>query len=194
MWFILGCEWQISEFLFENAETTADELIIFLFTFFFLCSQENKSAKGNRRLGDSGQSSHGARVQECSGYTKMSPIQRRATKSPEYLSYDEWLRELGLLSRDKRRLGRDPINMYLKRRWKEGGGRNILEVPNVRIRDCAQTETQEVLSKHQQTLLYFVWQRIAQQGDGFFLLGDPQKPLGHGREQPAQCGPGWARG
>lgn len=124
MWFILGCEWQISEFLFENAETTADELIIFLFTFFFLCSQEKKSAKGNRRLGDSGQSSHGARVQECSGYTKMSPIQRRATKSPEYLSYDEWLRELGLLSRDKRRLGREGSYKYvseekMKRRWRQ---------------------------------------------------------------------------
>ena len=60
-------------------------------------------------------------------------------------------------------------------------------------RQWAHTGAQEVLSKHQETLLYLAEDRalawVAQGGCGISLLGDLQKPPGHGPGQPALGGP-----
>ena len=65
-------------------------------------------------------------------------------------------------------------------------------------RQWAQTEAQEVPSEHQGTLSYCQGDRVlawvAQSGGGVCILGDTQRPSGHGPGQLGLGGPTWAGG
>ena len=82
---------------------------------------------------------------------------------------------------------------------KEGSGRNdkciqVLED----IQQETQTETQEAPSEHQEIVFDCVGDQplaqVVQGGCGVSILGDIQKPSGHGPEQAALGGPAWAGG
>lgn len=62
----------------------------------------------------------------------------------------------------------------------------------------AQTKIQEIPSEHQETLFHceghWTLAQIAQNSGGVFVLGEIQKPSGHGPEEPALGGHAWAGG
>lgn len=104
-------------------------------------------------------------------------------KGSKHLPYYERLRVLGLFSLKKRKHGvilSIHAYKYLKRRCR-GQGQALFSAAQWQDkRPWAQTERQEVLSEHQETLLYYALAQVVQRGCGVALLGDHQKPLGHG--------------
>ncbi|KAK4814011.1 hypothetical protein QYF61_004641 [Mycteria americana] len=96
------------------------------------------------------------------GVGLLEQVQRRATKmikGLEHLSYEEWLRELGLFSPEKRRLGGawggDLINVYkyLMRGSEEEGARLFSAVPTDRTRGNGyKLKNREVQPEHKKRL------------------------------------------
>ena len=115
---------------------------------------------------------------------------QKMIKALEHLLYDERLRELGLLSLEKRRLRDDRINVskYLMGGNEEGGGR-LTSAHWWDKRQWAQTETHEVPSEHRKTLFDCtsgqIPEQAAQRGCGVSTFGNTQKSSGHGAGQPA---------
>jgi len=94
-------------------------------------------------------------------------------KGLECLSYEERLRELGLLSLKKKRLGEDFISVYkyLRGEWKETSSSQQLQEK----RQWAQNGTQLVCPKYQEALIYSAANSTLAQVDqgvcGVSLLG-----------------------
>ncbi|GAB0185397.1 translation initiation factor IF-2-like [Grus japonensis] len=120
----------------------------------------------------------------------------------EHLWYEERLRELGLLSLEKKRLRGDLINayQYLKGGSQEDGARLFSVVPSDRTRgDGHKLEHGKVHLKYiEEKLLDSEGDRAleeaAQRGCGVFFSGDIQNPPGRHPVQPALGDPALAGG
>jgi len=119
-------------------------------------------------------------------------------KGLEHLSYEERLRELGLFSLEKRRFGGGLITVYkyLKGECEDNGARLFSVVPSDR------TGGNGHKLKHRRLCLnirkHFFTVRVtghchsSPRDVGASLLGDIQKPSGHGPGQPSPDDPAFA--